>query len=116
VKSISRTFLPALFDDEYDNDDPRRQLTFLPVKHAGMALPEATSSSFLNYDSSTLINGHLFRALIGAIQFQSKDHVSTIQEAKVEIQERKLLENDTKLEFLASKNCHAIARRPDSGV
>jgi hypothetical protein len=68
-----------------------------------MALPEATSSSFSNYDSSTLINGHLFRALISTIQFQLKDHVSTIREAKVEIQERKLLENDTELELLASQ-------------
>jgi hypothetical protein len=39
-KSISRTFLPALFDDEYDDDDPRRQLACLPVKHDGWHCPK----------------------------------------------------------------------------
>jgi hypothetical protein len=68
-----------------------------------MALPKATLSSFSNHNANTLINGHLlFGALIDAPQFRSKDHVTTIQDAKVKVQERKLLENNTKLELLAS--------------
>jgi hypothetical protein len=45
-KAITQVFIPALFDDKFDNDDPRCQLlACLPVKNAGLALPDATSSA-----------------------------------------------------------------------
>jgi hypothetical protein len=34
-RAISQSFLPALFGNNYDEDDPCRRLTSLPVKHAG---------------------------------------------------------------------------------
>jgi hypothetical protein len=57
--------------------------------------------------------------LIGAIQFRSSDHVSTIREAVVKIQERKLQDNDIKLELLASRlscdKCRTILRGKETG-
>ncbi len=83
-RAISQVFIPALFDDELDDDDPRHQLTCLPVKHAGLAMPDATLSAKSNYDTNTLIHGHyLYQALIGATTFLSSDHVYTIREANV---------------------------------
>jgi hypothetical protein len=37
-EAISQTFLPALFGNEYDDDDPCRKLACLLVKHAGLAI------------------------------------------------------------------------------
>ena len=44
-KAISERFLPALFDDRLDQDDPRCKLACLPVKFAGLALPDPTKSA-----------------------------------------------------------------------
>ena len=34
--SLTRTFLPTLFGDDYGDDDPRRNISCLPVKWAGI--------------------------------------------------------------------------------
>jgi hypothetical protein len=61
-------------------------------------MPNAKLSAKSNYDVSTLINGHLYWALIGATKY----HVATIREAKVELQEPKVLESNSELELLVS--------------
>lgn len=44
-----------------------------------------------------MINGHLYWALIGATEFQLSDHVATIWEAKVELQEHMVLEFNSEI-------------------
>jgi hypothetical protein len=44
-RAMSQSFLPALFGDHYNDDDSRRRLTSLPVKHASLALPNPTKST-----------------------------------------------------------------------
>jgi hypothetical protein len=39
-QSLAETFLLTLFGDEYDEDDPQRTLAGLPVKWAGLAIPD----------------------------------------------------------------------------
>jgi hypothetical protein len=51
-KAISQAFLPALFGDVLDENDPRLALASLPVKHAGLALPNPVRSSDMNYEAS----------------------------------------------------------------
>jgi hypothetical protein len=69
-EAISNTFLPALFGDEYDEDDPCWKLACLPVKHAGMAIPDPTTSAQSNFEASILlICSHLFAALWGVKVF-----------------------------------------------
>jgi hypothetical protein len=41
--ALSRTFLSTLFGDDYDDDDPRRNISCLPVKWAGVAIPNPHS-------------------------------------------------------------------------
>jgi hypothetical protein len=96
-------FIPALFDDEYDNDDPRRQLACLPVRHARLAMPDPTIADKSNYMASTLINGRLFNTLIGVTRFQLADHVATIREVKIKLQACKMTWNDSDLESIFSK-------------
>jgi hypothetical protein len=102
---ISQIFIPALFDNKYDDDDPpRHQLACLRVKHAGLAIPDPTISAKSNYTASTLINGHLCNTLIGVARFQSAAHVTTIfQEVKIELQAHKAMLNDSKLKLIVSK-------------
>jgi hypothetical protein len=58
-KAISQYFLPALFGDDFDEDDPRLRLAGLPVKHAGMAQADPMKSAESNYEARTLVNVHL---------------------------------------------------------
>jgi hypothetical protein len=64
-EAISLSFLPALFSDEYDDDDPCRKLACLPVKHAGLAIPDPTASAKSNYEANILICSHLLATLQG---------------------------------------------------
>jgi hypothetical protein len=73
-RAISQIFLPALFGDDFDEDDYRLRLGGLPVKHAGMALPDPIASAKSNYEASTLVNVHLLAALKGNEVFRSAEH------------------------------------------
>jgi hypothetical protein len=68
-EAISQTFLPALFGNEYDDDNPRQKLACLLVKHTGLAIPDPTTSAQLNFESSILICSHLLAALQGVKEF-----------------------------------------------
>jgi hypothetical protein len=43
--ALSRTFSPALFGDDYDNEDPRRNVSCLPEKWIYMAVAKLHSRS-----------------------------------------------------------------------
>jgi hypothetical protein len=53
--TLSRTFLQTLFGDDYDKHDPHRKASCLPVKCAGLAIPDPTSLADLNYNVSILL-------------------------------------------------------------
>jgi hypothetical protein len=72
----------------------RRSLVCLPVKHAGMALPDPTVSAKSNYDASTLMISHLKAALLGVDDFRSADHLTVIREVKSELKSRNKAKND----------------------
>jgi hypothetical protein len=57
--ALSRTFLPTPFEDDCDNDDKRRDISFLPVKWAGLAVPNPTLVADANCDASTLTCSHM---------------------------------------------------------
>jgi hypothetical protein len=101
-RAISQSFLPALFGDAYDDDDPRRRLASLPVKHAGLTLPNPTESAESNYEASTLACSHLVAALKGVKVFCSLDHLAVIQEVRIELQPRKDAKHDLILESIIS--------------
>jgi hypothetical protein len=92
-----------LFGETFDDDDPRKRLAKLPIKHAGMALPDPVNSAKPNYQSSVLMTGHLTAALRGAVEFRSEDHIKTCQVARFELKGRKEMRNDKTLEALVSK-------------
>ena len=87
-QTLANTFLPTLFGDEYDDEDPRRALAALPVKWAGLAIPDPTASAQPNYDASILLCSHILAAFRGADSFRSTDHLKVIREVKAELKLR----------------------------
>ena len=76
---ISKTFLPALFGEPRMEDTHRRPLAALPVKHAGLAIPNPTQTADDNYRTSSLVCSHLVQAiqLDSEVEFSSVDHIAT---------------------------------------
>ena len=103
-EKIHKKFLPAMFG-EPSLDDNRRSLATLPVKHAGLALPDPTVTAESNYKDSTLVCGHLVQALSlnSDVIFSPVDHSSTRKEVTAAMRARKTKENSAKLESMLSK-------------
>jgi len=95
-EALAENFLPTLFGTGIQCDT-KRQLACLPVKHAGLALPNPTTTAESNWKASTLICGHLVAALRGTTDFRSEDHTSTMQSGKAELRMRNLKVYDEKL-------------------
>jgi hypothetical protein len=84
-QAISDDFLPALFDDKICETDKRRALAGLPVKHAGLALPNPTTLADSNFEASTLVCSHLIAAFQGVKEFQPEEHESYQRSVQAEL-------------------------------
>jgi hypothetical protein len=117
--AIEATFLPALFDDVLEENDPRVKLAALPVKHAGLAIPNPVESAAANFAASSLCVSHLREAIVGETDFRSADHLATMREARQEIKTRNKTKYDSELDSIVSKMSvdtrRAILRGKDSG-
>ena len=65
---------------------PGRAITGLPVKQAGIALPNPTQTSGLNWTSSCVLTGHIIATLHGEVEFRSGDHSLLMGEFREDIQ------------------------------
>ena len=81
------TFLPSLFQGAL-SQIPRRAITGLPVKQAGIALPNPTQTAGAKWTSSCIIIGHLAAELRGTSKFGSGDHSLLMGEGREEIRMR----------------------------
>ena len=89
-------FLPAIFQGE-KTQTPRRAITGLPVKQAGIALPNPTGTMGANWTASCVITGHLAMALHGTKDFRSVNHALLMGEGREEIRQRHTEEAETSL-------------------
>ena len=96
-QEMSQTFLPALFDDVIEGN-PRRELACLPIKFAGLSLPDPVESADWNYQASILSSTHILSAFRGVQEFSSADHSSSVREVRREIKKRTLMMNEVSLE------------------
>jgi hypothetical protein len=80
--ALHAQFLPALFG-KLEITNSRRQLTCLPVKKAGLAIPNPTESAGGNWwTASTVACGHLISVLRGKEEFRLVMHQSIMAEEK----------------------------------
>jgi hypothetical protein len=86
-----------------EKEDVRLLLQGLPVKHAGMALPDPTKSAESNYEASVLVNSDILAALRGTEAFRSTEHVAVINAVRSELTSRKKKTNDAALHSVLAK-------------
>jgi hypothetical protein len=101
--ALSRTFLPTLFGDDCNDDDPPRNISCLPVKWAGLAVPNPTVAADANYEASTLLCSHILAAFQGIDTFRSAKHKLVISEVKTELKLRNEAKCEDSMTLLTSK-------------
>ena len=72
-KALRETFVPELFEGLGDGV-PERGVTRLPIKQAGLALPDPSQTAPENWTESCVITGHPVAALRGQVEFRTADH------------------------------------------
>ena len=117
-KAICDDFLPALFGEPCLEDSYRRPLAALPVKHAGLALPDPTSTADDNHLTSSLVCGHLVQAirLDSEVEFSSVDHQATRREVISAVKSRHAEEYESKLKAITSTLDADTARTVQRGA
>ena len=102
-QTIRETFLTALFGEPIPVDNHRCELSRLPVKHSGLALPNPVESAKQNYEASRNVCSHLIDALLGKEKFETSTHLATIAAARETIQETIEERHMTELHHTVSK-------------
>ncbi len=102
-QALQKDFLPALFGDfALVGDNLPRRLACLPVKKAGLAIPNPTTTAGDNWTATTVMCGHLIAAIHGTVESRSADHSAVMAAGKVKTQERKLSESTATLKTILS--------------
>ena len=87
-KALWEGFLPDLFHGATEHM-PDWTITGLPVKHAGLAIPDPAHMAKGNWTASCVVTGHLVAALRGRVEFRSGDHTQLLTDDRKEIRRQK---------------------------
>ena len=109
-EEIATVFLPALFEGVRDGV-PGRSITRLPVKQAGMALPDPTQTSPDNWQASCVITGHLVSALRGQVPFRTVDHADCLRYGRAAVRRKSVAKAMASLETTISGAPEVVTRR-----
>ena len=77
-EALREIFVPALLEGLRERV-PESENTRLPVKQAGLALPDPIQTAPENLTASCAIIGHLVTALRGQVKFRTADHSSCLR-------------------------------------
>ena len=86
-KALLEIFVPALFEG-LGGGALEQGVTRLPVKQAGLALPDPTLTDPENWTTSCVITGHLSASLRGQVEFRSADHLACLREGRTAVRRR----------------------------
>ena len=86
-KALRETFVPVLFKGLGDGV-LERGVTRLPVKQAGLDLPDPYQISPENQTASFVITGHLVAALRGQMEFRTADQSACLREGRTAVWRR----------------------------
>ena len=84
---LREVFLPALFQGLTERLLTRAN-TRLPVKQAGLAIPDPVQTSPENWTASCVITGHLVAALRGQAAFRTADHMACLRGRRLAVRHR----------------------------
>ena len=85
--ALKETFVTALFEG-LGNGVPEQGVTRLPVKQAGLALPEPSQTAPENWTASCVITGRFVAALRGQTEFRTADHSACLREGQTAVRRR----------------------------
>ena len=77
--ALQETFVLAMFEG-LGEGAPKIGVTRMPVKQAGLDLPDPTQTAPENWTASCVIIGHLVAALRGLVEFRTADHSACLWE------------------------------------
>ena len=109
-EEIAKAFLPELFEGVGDGA-PGRATTLLPVKQAGMTLPDPTRTAPENYQASCVITGHLVSALRGQVPFRTADHTACLWDGRAAVCRKSVAKAMASLEMTISGAPAVVTRR-----
>ena len=89
-QALRETFLPALFQ-VLGEGTPGRGVKRLPVKQAGLTLPDPTNTVSDNWKASCVITGHLVTALRGQEEFRTADQSACLRVGRTAVRKRSVL-------------------------
>ena len=100
-QALREAFIKDLFQGRGEGT-PGRGVTQLPVKQAGMALPDPTKTAPENWTASCVITGHLVAAIRGQEEFWTVDHSACLRKGRIAVQNQNVpLEEEALEETLA---------------
>ena len=67
---------------------PGRGVTHLPVKQAGLALPDPSQMAPENWTAPCVITEHLVAALRGQVEFRTAEHSACLREDWTDVRRR----------------------------
>ena len=76
--------MPALFEG-LGEGVPERGVTRLPLKQAGLALPDPSQTAPEIRTASCVITRHLVAALRGKAKFRTADHLACLREGRTAV-------------------------------
>ena len=103
-------FLPELFEGVGDGA-PGRAITRLPVKQAGMALPDPTRTAPENWQASCVITRHLVSALRGQEPFRTADNAACLRDGRAAVRRQSVAKAMSSLEMTISGAPAVVTRR-----
>ena len=90
-QALMGAFIPSFFQC-LGEVTPGKVVPRLPVKQAGLSLPEPTKTAPDNWMASCDITGHLVAALRGQEEFQTANHSAYLQEGIAEVRKQGVLQ------------------------
>ena len=108
-EEIKTAFTPELFHGMKDGA-PGRVITRLPVKQAGLALPDPMRTALDNWQASCVITGHLVSALRGQVTFRTVDHAACLWGGRVAVRRKSVVKAMASLEVTIFGSPEVVTR------
>ena len=90
-QALKEAFITSLFHG-LGEGTLGREVTRLPAKQAGLALPDPKKTAPENWTDSCVITGHFVAALRGQEDFRTADKSAYLREGRAEVQKRRFLQ------------------------
>ena len=109
-EEIKTTLLPELFKG-VGYRAPGRSITRLPLKQAGLALPEPTRTAPDKSLSSCVITGHLVLALRGKVTFRTAHHAACLGDGRAAVRRKSVAKEMASLEATITRDLEVVTRQ-----